>query len=84
MPIFDFHCNDCGRVSEILMVGNSEKAECSFCGSSSMTQKLSAHSSLSGPAKHRLPGSGDRACCGSAPGEKSGCAGPGSCCGKSM
>jgi hypothetical protein len=43
---------------------------------------LSAHSSLSGPRTGRLPGAGDTACCGSAPGTAAGCAGPGSCCGK--
>jgi hypothetical protein len=43
---------------------------------------LSAPSSLSGSARKGIPGPGDTACCGSAPGMASGCAGPGSCCGK--
>jgi predicted Fe-Mo cluster-binding NifX family protein len=41
-----------------------------------------AHSSYFGNSKHNIPGPKDTACCGSAPGEASGCAGPGSCCGK--
>jgi hypothetical protein len=44
---------------------------------------VSAHSSMSGPHKNRMPGLGDTSCCGSSPGE-AGCAGPGSCCGKNL
>jgi hypothetical protein len=42
---------------------------------------LSAPSTLSGSSAHKMPGPGDTACCGSSP-MQSGCAGPGSCCGK--
>jgi hypothetical protein len=49
-----------------------------------MTKLLSAHSSMSGPVKNRMPGPGDTACCGSSPGKAQGCAGPGSCCGRSF
>jgi hypothetical protein len=43
--------------------------------------KLLAHSSLSGPNRHKVAGPGDTPCCGSTP-DMAGCAGPGSCCGK--
>lgn len=82
MPLFDFICNDCGRASELLITGSEDKPECPACGSTHLSKQMSAHSSMSGPAKFRKPGPGDTACCGSAPGQASGCAGPGSCCGK--
>jgi len=86
MPLFDYLCLDCGKSSEILVVGSSPglepTLECKFCGSRQLKKLLSAPSSLSGSAKNHLPGPGDTACCGSTPGH-AGCAGPGSCCGKS-
>ena len=81
MPLFDYLCLECGESSEVLVTGSEEKVQCGSCGSHNLKKLLSAHSSLSGPNKKRLPGPGDTACCGSTPGE-AGCAGPGSCCGK--
>jgi len=81
MPLFDFLCSDCGKISEILVASSNEKAKCISCGSGNVKKMLSAPSSLSGEASGRMPGSGDTACCGSSPGHAS-CAGPGSCCGK--
>jgi putative FmdB family regulatory protein len=81
MPLFDFLCLDCGRVSEMLLIGSSEEPGCLECGSKHLKRMLSAPSSLSGVAQHSLPGPKDTACCGSAPGQGAGCAGPGSCCG---
>jgi putative FmdB family regulatory protein len=82
MPLFDYLCLDCGKVSEILLVGSKEKPLCKSCGSQQLKKLLTAHSSLSGTAQVRLPGPGDTACCGSPP-EHANCTGPGSCCGKS-
>lgn len=84
MPLFDYECSDCGKSSELLITGVDELPVCRSCGSMNMTKLISAHSSLSGPVRSSAPGVGDTSCCGSAPGEKSGCAGPGSCCGKSF
>ncbi|OQW99453.1 MAG: FmdB family transcriptional regulator [Desulfobacteraceae bacterium IS3] len=81
MPIFDYLCKDCGKITEILVTSGQEKNRCGTCGSSDLKKMLSAHSSLSGAGKHSMPGPGDTACCGSSPGHGS-CAGPGSCCGK--
>jgi len=83
MPLYDYHCQECGKLSEILLTGSSDAVECQFCGSSDLQKVLSAPSSMSGPAKNSMPGPGDTACCGSTPGH-AGCAGPGSCCGKSF
>ena len=81
MPLFDYLCLDCGERSEVLITSANEKPRCRACGAHNVKKLLSAHSSLSGPTKHKLPGPGDTACCGSSP-DQAGCAGPGSCCGK--
>ena len=83
MPIHDYLCRDCRQFSEILVFGKDDPPKCSFCGGSDMEKLLSAHSSASGPSRNSVPGLGDTTCCGSSPPE-AGCAGPGSCCGKSF
>ena len=82
MPLFDYTCLDCGETFEVLISNSGDSPECSACGSSQLKKLLAAPSSMSGPAKSSMPGFQDTACCGSRPGEASGCAGPGSCCGK--
>ncbi len=83
MPLFDYLCQDCGKTSEILITSVEDFPECKDCSSKNLKKLLSPHSSMSGPAKSRMPGPGDTACCGSSPGE-AGCDGPGSCCGKNF
>ncbi|MBU1172850.1 MAG: zinc ribbon domain-containing protein [Proteobacteria bacterium] len=82
MPIFDFMCVDCGKMSEILVSSSDQDLACTFCGSANIEKRMSAPSSYSGSKS--FPGSGDTACCGSSPGQAQGCAGPGSCCGKTQ
>ncbi len=84
MPLFDYQCLDCGKIVEILVSNKKDEPVCRACGSNQMKKLLSAHSSLSGPLKNSKPGLGDTACCGSRPGQATGCAGPGSCCGKNF
>ncbi len=80
MPLYDYLCLDCGKTSEILVSDKSSQPRCLDCNSDNLKKLLSAHSSMSGHAKNRLPGLGDTTCCGSTP-KEAGCAGPGSCCG---
>jgi len=82
MPLFDYLCLDCGKSSEVLITGSGQTPSCGGCGSRNMKRLLSAPSSMSGSPRTGMPGPGDTACCGSAPGQAAGCAGPGSCCGK--
>ena len=84
MPLFEYVCNDCGNTFESLVFGSEKLPDCRQCGSPNITKLISAHSSRSGVTKNSMPGLGDTTCCGSAPGEKAGCAGPGSCCGKNF
>jgi len=82
MPLYEYLCLDCGQTSELLVTGASAAPQCRSCSSSNLKKLLSAHASLSGTSKDRMPGPGDTACCGHAPGQATGCAGPGTCCGK--
>jgi len=86
MPLYDYQCGDCSKLSEILILGSNDLPQCSFCGSKNMEKLLAAHSSMSGSVKNSMPGSEDTACCGVSPGEAAAscCAGPGSCCGKNF
>ena len=82
MPLFEYQCNECGKSSEVLIMKKNDLPKCSACGSYDMKKLLSAHSSMSGPLNHNLPGSGDTTCCGTSPDKASNCTGPGSCCGQ--
>ena len=42
MPIYDFRCQECGRVSEIFLRGASHTARCPACGSDNMERLISA------------------------------------------
>jgi len=83
MPLFDYLCLDCGNHSEILITGSREQPRCQSCKSSNLKKMISAPSSLSGTSMSKFPGQGDTACCGTNPTDAR-CAGPGSCCGKSL
>jgi putative FmdB family regulatory protein len=83
MPIFDIKCSDCGYSGEVLVLRSDETFYCPACGSQHATKYMSPSSSLTGREGQKMPGMNDTACCGSRPGEAQGCAGPGSCCGKS-
>lgn len=63
MPLYEFHCNGCGKDSEILVRSSDWKGtECPKCGSTKLAKKFSVFASTSGGNG----GSGD-------------CAYPGSC-----
>ena len=81
MPLYDYLCVDCGKISEILIAGDAYRLKCNSCGSTNLKKMLSAPSSLSGIQTNRMPSAGDTSCCGSNP-ASAGCSGPGSCCGK--
>lgn len=42
MPIFDFSCNECGKIFDV-MISNADKnkVRCPQCGSAKVVQKLS-------------------------------------------
>lgn len=48
MPIYEYKCEDCGKVTEILQKGfkQENKIICSHCGSSKMKKLISSFSSV--------------------------------------
>lgn len=64
MPIYEYKCRDCGKVTEFLIGVTKDKAEmkCSFCGSKKLG-KLFSQSFVS--TGNRIIGSqGGKTCCG--------------------
>jgi putative FmdB family regulatory protein len=80
MPIYEYRCDSCGQVSELLMLGKDESPACQGCGSADLTKLMSAHNTVIGSSS--APQMADCSSCGSqdgcgAPGM---CGAPGSCC----
>lgn len=83
MPIYEIICDNCQYEGEVVVLNSEKSLVCPECDSTNTRQVMSATSSLTGKSGPSLPGAGDTGCCGSTPGH-SGCAGPGSCCGKNF
>ena len=81
MPIYEIQCKNCGYTGEVLVLDNSSALICPVCSDPHTKKLMSATSSLTGRNPQAYPGPTDTACCGSRP-QEAGCAGPGSCCGK--
>ena len=47
MPIYEFHCHDCGRDFEELVLGRPEKIICPDCGRENCEKLMSASSFFS-------------------------------------
>ena len=59
MPIYDYRCNQCGEVSEILVLGQREdEVKCPICGSCNLERVISASYLLR--TENRAPGT---TCC---------------------
>lgn len=79
MPIREYVCGDCGRVSELITgIGrNSDDIVCKSCGGTSLEARISVPAR---PVVNEAPfPSSGSTCCGGNPSDK-GCV-PGSCCG---
>ena len=57
MPIYEFHCDDCGRESEVLVRSTTwQGTPCPACGSVRLTKKLSIFaSSVAGDGAGEAP-----------------------------
>jgi putative FmdB family regulatory protein len=72
MPIYEFHCEQCERDSELLVRSSQwEGTQCPHCGSTRLTKKLSVFASTTANS-----GGGDAPACGMGNGGGCGC-----CCG---
>lgn len=84
MPIYEYRCLECGKESEQIVFGDGSDVKCPVCQGKNLEKLMSATSSITGGQRSGMPGHNDTGCCGSRPGEAQGCAGPGSCCGKTF
>ena len=46
MPIYEYRCSDCGKVSEVLIRGGSKQPACSHCGGTRLTKLVSATNAI--------------------------------------
>lgn len=77
MPIYEYRCEKCGEVSEILVLGKQEVIACQQCGSKDLVKLMSAHSVSVSSQSFAIP-EPSSGCCGS----PNSCGAPGSCCSK--
>ena len=76
MPIYEYRCEECDTVSEILVFGKEEGLSCRNCGSVSLTKLMSAPNISMGGGSVSFDGP-PGGCCGS----PDSCGTPGRCCG---
>jgi putative FmdB family regulatory protein len=64
MPIFEYKCDECGKITELLETGgNRDVRKCAHCGSSKLTKQISVFSAQvrAGQSK-KCFGCSDNAC----------------------
>lgn len=62
MPIFEYKCGDCGKVSSVLVKSGSGKGvKCPQCGSKSMAKQISSFSAV--VKESSSGGSSCQSCC---------------------
>ena len=59
MPIYEYRCLECGKISEIFLRSSNESVACPICGSKNLEKLLSASYAIKMNAP--VPG---RTCCG--------------------
>ncbi len=77
MPIYEYKCEKCGTIDEVLLLkeGDADDIKCSSCASTDMKKIMSAHNTGSSQGGgFTMPSGG---CCGN----PNSCGMPGSCCG---
>ena len=81
MPIYEYRCEKCGTLSEVLLLGKEENPSCGTCGGTQLTKLMSAPNfSIKGSSSPF--GAPPEGCCGSADmcGGATSCASRGQCC----
>lgn len=65
MPIYEFHCEKCGRESEILVRSKDWKGTaCPYCGSKKLSKNFSAFATVAGSVGDLPPCKSGGGCCG--------------------
>lgn len=80
MPIYEYKCEKCGTVNEILVLDKNEVLQCRSCNSTDLKKLMSAHNTIVSSPSPFPPGG----CCGSPDmcGTAGSCGMRGSCCGE--
>ncbi|MCS6771330.1 MAG: zinc ribbon domain-containing protein [Kiritimatiellae bacterium] len=77
MPLYEFHCNECGQEIELLVRSADWRGTaCPLCGSSRLVKKLSVFAAGSSSSKSMGDLATDSPCCGASGAD-------GACCGGS-
>jgi putative FmdB family regulatory protein len=64
MPIYEFHCDKCGKDSELLVRSSHWKSsECPHCGSKKLSKKFSTFASTGAATPSGKPAGGGGHCC---------------------
>jgi putative FmdB family regulatory protein len=64
MPIFEFHCNDCGKDFERLVFGGDPQVECPVCNKPNCERLMSACNAKVGAKLTASSGGGGASCTG--------------------
>jgi putative FmdB family regulatory protein len=63
MPIYEFHCEKCGKDSELLVRSSDWKnSECPHCGSKKLSKKFSTFASTGAATPVGKPSGGGHSC----------------------
>lgn len=74
MPIYEYKCQDCGQMNELLVLRKDEEVSCKACNSQNLERLLSAHNTVGSNGATMAQNAGS--CCGN----PNSCGSPGSCC----
>lgn len=67
MPIFEYRCRDCGKLSEHLVFSGGDAPVCTTCGSANLEKLLSSFAvstKSAGCGNGPMPGCPSGGCCG--------------------
>jgi putative FmdB family regulatory protein len=74
MPIYEYKCQDCGQINEVLVLKKDEEVSCTSCNSQNLEKLISAHNTVG--SSNGFVADSPGGCCGS----PNSCGSPGSCC----
>jgi putative FmdB family regulatory protein len=74
MPIYEYKCQDCGQINELLVLRKDEEMSCKSCNSQNLEKLISAHNTVG--SSNNISGGMPSGCCGT----PNSCGNPGSCC----
>ncbi len=75
MPIYEYRCEECGKVSEFIVLSKEDSLACE-CGSAKLSKLMSAHNAPKSAGGGSMPMGPMGGCCGN----PNSCGSPGSCC----